>query len=114
MSRTVTVIDSGEKLNYTSASGHAVGAVISFTNFVGIAESTVASGGVGAVALRGKFSFPVATAGSIAVGTALYWDASGSVVTTTSTSMVACGRLAVAKATGDATCTVLIPMTAIA
>lgn len=96
-----TAISVGMRVNYTPVADVALGAVVVLNDLVAVADRPIPAGRLGAVAVQGIFGMPKATgAGSaIAIGKKVYWDASASVVTETSTDNIEIGK--VAKAAGD-------------
>lgn len=84
-----TFIKSSYEVIYAVASaGTPVGAgdvLVVGSNIVGVAARDIPAGGEGAVYLSGVFEFPASSL-TVAAGAKLYWDASGNVATTTSTS----------------------------
>lgn len=55
------------------------------SNIVGVAGRDIPAGGEGVVYLEGVYEFPASSL-TVATGAKLYWDATNSVATTTSTS----------------------------
>lgn len=98
-------------IDYTPGSAVSAGDVVVLGDHIGVALNDIAAGVKGALAVRGVFEFPKTAGGStaIAVGKTVYWDASGQVMTETSTSNTLAGKTELA--TVDADTTVLVRLT---
>lgn len=103
-------ISDGKRLEWYNDSGSPVisGQVVLAGSLVGVAVEDIASTGTGALALQGVFALPkgVLSTCALTVGQAVYWDASGAVVTGTIASGVyptATANVFVGKVTKAAT-----------
>ena len=63
------------------------GQVVSLTTRIGVAGTEIAASAVGSLHVKGVFSMPKAT-GAIAIGAAVYYNASTDKITTTASSAV--------------------------
>ncbi len=99
-----TKISEGLRIDYTPGSAVAAGDVVVIGEMVAVATEPIAANALGAVDVEGVFSFPkgVTSTDAITAGAKLYWNASGSVVTTTASSHKVAGY-AVAAAAASAT-----------
>jgi predicted RecA/RadA family phage recombinase len=98
-------VHEGETIDYTPSSAVAVGAVVAVGSVgVGVAVRPIAANELGALAVEGVFEFPKATGAGTALtfGAKVYWDATNSVVTTTSSGNTLAGYVVVAAGTADA------------
>lgn len=104
-----TYFQRGEALDYTNSGATKIdaGTIILLGTKIAVAGCDIAAGDVGSVHVEGVFEMPKAT-GAITVGAAVYWDATNSVVTTTSTNNTLAGYAVAAAASGDDTCFVKI------
>lgn len=77
-------IQEGRIIDWTNDTGVEVAnkSVVDLTTCIGVAQTTIAIGDVGAVELVGVYEETAATADAIAVGDQLYWDATNKVLTT--------------------------------
>jgi len=66
----------GNTIDYTPASDVEAGQVVVVGNLVGVASRPIASGELGAIAVRGVFDVVKANV-AISAGDAVYWDADG-------------------------------------
>jgi predicted RecA/RadA family phage recombinase len=94
-------------LDYTPSAAVAAGDVVVLNDLVTVAPVAIAANKLGAVAVEGVFELPKAS-GAIGQGAIVYWDATNSNITTTSTSNKRAGKAAYAQASGDATVKVLL------
>lgn len=88
MAKATYIKTSPEIIHAVAAAGTPVAAgdvIILGSNIVGVAARDIPAGGDGVVYLSGVFEFPASSL-TVAAGAKLYWDASGNVATTTSTS----------------------------
>lgn len=94
----------GENLDYVNSGSDVIGAgdIILIGKRLGVAACDIATGAVGSVAVSGVFKLPKA-AEALTMGTPVYWDATNSCVTATSTSNTLCGFCTADAAEGDAT-----------
>lgn len=83
------------------------GQVVSLTTRIGIAGTEIAASAVGSLHVKGVFSMPKAT-GAIAIGAAVYYNASTDKITTTASSAVPAGWAIAAAKSEDATVQVCI------
>lgn len=92
-------IQEGGSLDYRNA-GAAIGYcdVVVLDGRIGIAESDIPAGGLGALSVVGVYELPAETGTAFTLGAALYWDATNGVTTTTATDNTPCGYAAAAKA----------------
>lgn len=100
----------GEALDYTNTSDAKIeaGEVIVFGDRIGIAGCDIEIGATGSMHVIGVFEFPLAASTAVTAGAAVYWDATNSVITTTSTDNTIAGYAVKAAASGDATVLVKI------
>lgn len=83
------------------------GQVVSLTTRIGVAGTEIAASAVGSLHVKGVFSMPKAT-GAIAIGTAVYYNASTDKITTTASSAIPAGWAIAAAKSEDATVQVCI------
>lgn len=83
------------------------GQVVSLTTRIGVAGTEIAASAVGSLHVKGVFSMPKAT-GAIAIGAAVYYNASTDKITTTASSAVPAGWAIAAAKSEDATVQVCI------
>jgi predicted RecA/RadA family phage recombinase len=91
-------------IDYTPSAAVAAGDVVVLNDLVTVAPRPIAANALGAVAVEGVFSMPKAS-GAIGQGALVYWDATNSNITTTSSGNKRAGK---AAASGDASVQVLI------
>ena len=98
-------IQDDETVDYTPGSAVTAGDVVVQGDLVGVAKLDIAANRQGALAVEGVFDFPKSTAGgsAIAVGTTVYWNASASQATATSSGNKLLGKTIRAAADADAT-----------
>jgi predicted RecA/RadA family phage recombinase len=94
-------------IDYTPSSAVGVGDVVVLGDLFCIADRPIPANVKNAVAIEGTFILPKAS-GAVTQGTTVYWDATNSVITTTSTGNKRAGFAAEAAASGDATVKVVI------
>lgn len=95
----------GEAIDYTPGSNVAAGAVVAIGSVgVGIAQTAIAANTRGSLLVDGVVEFPKATGTGTALtfGAKVYWDATNSVVTTTSSGNTLAGYVVAAAGTTDA------------
>lgn len=100
MSKQAVKIQEGAVIDYTATATIANGDVIPLVTRCGVALDDAVSGDVISISLEGVYDIIAATADTISVGTALYWDAADENVTIdddTGTN-IACGFAATSKA----------------
>ena len=83
------------------------GQVVSLTTRIGVAGTEIAASAVGSLHVKGVFSMPKAT-GAIAIGAAVYYNASTDKITTTASSAIPAGWAIAAAKSEDATVQVCI------
>ena len=107
-------VQDGEDIDYTPIADVAAGAVVVQGDLVGVAKRPIAANTLGALSTEGVFDFPKATTGGsgLSVGTTVYWDATNSVATATSTGNKQLGK--VVKTAADADATVRVRMDSMA
>lgn len=107
MASTVSV---GFRADYTPSADVALGAVVVQGKLIGIADRPLPANKLGSIAVYGIFSMPKATsAGSaISAGAEVYWDATNSRVTTTSSGNTLVGKTVAAAADADSEVKVLL------
>ena len=95
----------GRTVDYTPGSGVSAGDVIVQGSLIGIVVADIAANVEGALYVDGVFDMPKATTSGSAItaGALVYWDASGSVVTTTASTHNQFGYVSEAAADADAT-----------
>lgn len=100
----------GESLDYTNSGSAKIeaGTVIVFGTRIGVAGCDILPGEIGSLHVEGVFEFPLAASTAVTAGAAVYWDATNSVITTTSTNNTLAGYAVKAAASGDATVLVKI------
>ena len=92
-------------IDYTPGSAVAAGQVVVQGDLIGVARTPIAANVLGSLAIEGIFDFPKSTAGgsALAAGATVYWDATNSVATATSTGNKQLGKVVAAAADADAT-----------
>lgn len=88
---TVRYIHKGDALDYTPSSDVSAGSVIVVGSLVGIAANDIPANEQDAIQISGVWRLPKAT-GAVTVGASLYWDATNSKLTTTSTNNTYFGK----------------------
>jgi len=96
----------GDCFDYTPGSAVAAGDVVVIGSLVAVAPRPIAANTLGALCVEGVFEFPCATGATGAQGSAINWYATSGVAH--ASTGVAAGKLAKARAAGDATVQVLI------
>jgi predicted RecA/RadA family phage recombinase len=96
----------GDLLDHTPAAAVAAGEVVVIGAMVAVAPRPIAAGALGALAVEGVFELPCATGATGAQGSAINWYATSGVAH--ASTGVAAGKLAKARAAGDATVHVLL------
>ena len=103
----MSYIQKGDVLDYTAGgSAVAAGAVVVIGELVAVAPRPIAANSLGAVAVDGVFALPCATGATGAQGSAIKWVAASGIAD--ATTGVAAGKLAKARAAGDATVHVIL------
>ena len=100
----------GQMVDYTPSADVAVGAVVVQGQLIGVAVHPLIANRLGALAVKGVFSFPKSTAASSALsaGAKVYWDATNGVVTATVGSNVYVGKVVAAAVDGDSAVKVML------
>lgn len=96
----------GDLLDYTPGSAVAAGEVVVIGAMVAVAPRPIAANALGALAVEGVWEMPCATGATGAQGSAINWYATSGVAH--ASTGVAAGKLAKARAAGDATVHVLL------
>jgi predicted RecA/RadA family phage recombinase len=93
---------SGESLDYKNSTGATIEAntVVVFGTKIGIVGCDIPAGEVGSLHVKGVFAFPISSE-AITAGAAVYWDATNSVITATSTNNTLAGYAVDAVAATD-------------
>lgn len=92
-------------IDYTPGSAVTAGQVVVQGDLIGVARTPIAANALGSLAIEGIFDFPKSTAGgsALAAGATVYWDATNSVATATSTGNKQLGKVVAAAADADTT-----------
>ena len=100
---------SGSAIDFINSTSDTIkaGQVVSLTTRIGVAGTEIAASAVGSLHVKGVFSMPKAT-GAIAIGAAVYYNASTDKITTTASSAVPAGWAIAAAKSEDATVQVCI------
>lgn len=95
----------GIRIDYTPSIAVASGDVVVIGDIVAVATEPIAANVLGAVDVEGVFTFPKATtsASALTAGQKVYWDASGLVVTGTSSTHKTAGYVVAAAGATAAT-----------
>lgn len=95
----------GIRIDYTPSIAVASGDVVVIGDIVAVATEPIAANALGAVDVEGVFTFPKATtsASALTAGQKVYWDASGLVVTGTSSTHKTAGYVVAAAGATAAT-----------
>ena len=93
----------GEVLDYKASAAVKNGEVVSLGTRIGVAGEDIAAGETGHLHVVGVFEMPKAASTAIAMGAAVYYDASAGNITTTSSSNVPAGYAAAAAGANDTT-----------
>ena len=99
-------VQKGDVVDYTPASAVAAGDVVVIGSLVGVAPRAIAANALGSLAISGVFEMPCATGATGAQGSAINWYATSGVAH--ASTGVAAGKLAKARAAGDATVHVVL------
>jgi predicted RecA/RadA family phage recombinase len=100
-------VQEGNSLNYTAGANITSGSFVLVGAIGAIAKTDIANGKTGAVQITGVFTVPKAS-GAVTQGAKLYWDATNSVLTTTSSGNTIVGVAADGAGSGDATVKILL------
>lgn len=98
MSKEATFIQTGDVIQYTAGADVAVGEVVSFPDFVGVAATAIADGATGSVNLTGVYEMAAENDTAWAIGDIVYWNESASKLTKTAAGMIPAGVAWAAKA----------------
>jgi predicted RecA/RadA family phage recombinase len=103
-------VHEGRYISYTPGSDVTAGDVVVQGDMIGVAPEDIESGALGNLAIAGVHAFETSTGTATVetVGTLMYWDDSGDVATSTSSSHKLIGPLTVAKADADTTAEILL------
>lgn len=99
-------VQKGDVVDHTPAAAVAAGDVVVIGSLVGVAPRAIAANALGSLAIEGVFELPVATGATGAQGSAINWYAVSGVAH--ASTGVAAGKLAKARAAGDATVHVVL------
>ena len=99
-------VQKGDVVDYTPASAVAAGDVVVIGSLVGVAPRAIAANALGSLAIEGVWEMPCATGATGAQGSAINWYATSGVAH--ASTGVAAGKLAKARAAGDATVHVVL------
>lgn len=99
----------GSTIDFINSTSNTIkaGQVVSLTTRIGVAGTEIAASAVGSLHVKGVFSMPKAT-GTIAIGDAVYYNASTDKITTTASSAIPAGWAIAAAKSEDATVQVCI------
>lgn len=102
----------GSAIDYPNGTSSAIaaGQVVSLTTRIGVAGTDIPASAVGSLYVKGVFAMPKAasTSTAIAIGAAVYYDASADNITTTAASNIPAGWAIAAAAESDTTVQVCI------
>ena len=100
----------GESLDYKNTGSAKIDAntIVLYGARLGVVGCDIAPGEVGSLHVTGVFELPKASSTAITAGAEVYWDATNSVITTTSTNNTLVGFAAQAALADDATVLVKI------
>lgn len=98
----------GSAIDYPTSSAIAAGQVVSLTTRIGVAGTDIPASAVGSLYVKGVFAMPKAASTAIAIGAAVYYDASADNITTTAASNIPAGWAIAAAAESDTTVQVCI------
>ena len=99
----------GSTIDFVNSTSDTIkaGQVVSLTTRIGVAGTEIAASAVGSLHVKGVFSMPKAI-GAIAIGAAVYYNASTDKITTTAGSAIPAGWAIAAAKSEDATVQVCI------
>lgn len=101
----------GSAIDYPNGTSSAIaaGQVVSLTTRIGVAGTDIPASAVGSLYVKGVFVMPKAASTAIAIGAAVYYDASAdNITTTTAASNIPAGWAIAAAAENDTTVQVCI------
>ncbi len=113
MANVTKFVQNGDTLDFKASDNISYMDVVPLTSTtsvaigVGIAQEPITAGDIGAVATKGVFEFPCVTA-AMNFGDQVYWDASNTKITKTSTDNTPAGIVVEDKASGVTTVKVRI------
>jgi predicted RecA/RadA family phage recombinase len=101
----VRFVQDGASIDYTPTADVAAGAVVVQGDLVGVAKRSIEANRLGALAVAGVFEFAKATGTgkAIAAGKKVYWDATNSQATETSSGNTFLGKTVAAVGDSDTT-----------
>ncbi len=105
---TATYIQKGDNIDYTATKAIVYMEVVPLASRIGVALEEIAKSETGTVTLTGVFELPAAAPLAIAVGDAVYWDSTNSVINKTATDNIPAGIAVSAKASAGTTVRVRI------
>lgn len=106
---TTRFVQPGKVLDYANGgTAQASGAVVVAGTLVGVCLAAIAANATGSVQICGVFTLPKLSTDTPAQGALVYWDATNSRITTTSSGNTLAGKAFAAAANGDTTCLVLL------
>lgn len=109
MAKEAVFIQKGEVIDFVASADIAVGDVVPIgTTRIGIAQTDIANGATGAVAVTGVYQIAASTSVAMAVGSLAYWDVADGNLNATATDNILAGIVVEAKAQAGATAKVLI------
>jgi predicted RecA/RadA family phage recombinase len=97
-----------DHIDYTPGSAVGVGDVVQLGDLFCVADHPIPANVKGALAVEGAFILPKASGSAITQGTTVYWDATNSVITATSSGNKRAGYAIEAAASADVTVKVAI------
>ena len=103
-----TYIQKGENIDYTATAAITYKAVVPLVTRIGVALEDIAIGDTGTVTVTGVFEMEAETTVAFAVGDALYWSVTNSVLTKTATDNIPAGWATEAKLAAGTTARVKI------
>lgn len=109
MAKEAIYVQPGNVIDYLAGADIAVGDVVPLgTTKIGVAQTAIANGAVGAVAVSGVFEIAASTAVAMAVGDVVYWDVADGNLNKTATDNIQAGVVVEAKLQAGTTAKVLI------
>ena len=102
MNRQAMPVQTGKVIDYTNPGPDpiAVGDVVKLEGFCGVAETDIAVGEMGVLAITEIWEVDSVSGAAFAVGDALYWDGTAKKATKTDTNNTPLGRCVAPKASG--------------
>lgn len=106
---TTKYVQPGRVLDYANGgTARASGDVLVVGTLVGVCLASIAANATGSVQIAGVFTLAKLSTDTPAQGALVYWDATNSRITTTSSGNTLAGKAFVASASGETTCQVLL------